>query len=310
MCIRDRDDFGVKTVGMQWLGTVAREESYEPATGEKIVSAGDPERTELNATATFSPKRLGIKPQVINLRLYAQDYLPDREPIYSSVYTVYVLSEADHAIWISRRIDEWYKSSLESYEQEVLNFETNQQLRELTAEELDRPENRNRIQAQVNAEQANARRLNALTELGTQLAQEASRNDEFSAETVTELAEMVEKLDNIASERMPSVADLLKAAADAPAAGPQNGHPQNGQPQNGQPQNGQPQNGQPQNGQPQPQEGEPQNGGQPSEGQPNGPATPPAPNVTDDKSGQSSGCLLYTSPSPRDATLSRMPSSA
>ena len=25
---------------------------------------------------------------------------------------------------------------------------------------------------------------------------------------------------------------------------------------------------------------------------------------------QSSGCLLYTSPSPRDATLSRMPSSA
>ena len=303
------DDFGVKTVGMQWLGTVAREESYEPATGEKIVSAGDPERTELNATATFSPKRLGIKPQVINLRLYAQDYLPDREPIYSSVYTVYVLSEADHAIWISRRIDDWYKSSLETYEQEVLNFESNQQLRELTAEELDRPENRNRIQAQVNAEQANARRLNALTELGTQLAQEASRNDEFSAETVTELAEMVEKLDNIASERMPSVADLLKAAADAPAAGPQNGQPQNGQPQNGQPQNGQPQNGQPQNGQPQngqpqngqpqngqpqngqpqPQEGEPQNGGQPSEGQPSGPATPPAPNVTDDKSGQSSG---------------------
>ena len=32
--------------------------------------------------------------------------------------------------------------------------------------------------------------------------------------------------------------------------------------------------------------------------------------VIDDVGFQGSGCLLYTSPSPRDATLSRMPSSA
>ena len=300
------DDFGVKTIGMQWLGKVAKEENFESASGEKIVSAGGPELTELDATATFSPQRLGVKPQVINLRLYTQDYLPDREPVYSSVYTVYVLSEADHAIWISRKIDDWYKRALESYEQEVLNFEANTRLRELSPEELDRPEIRNRIQAQANAEQTNARRLEALTEFGTQLAQEASRNDEFSAETVNELAEMVERLDNIASERMPSVTDLLTEAADAPSASgqPQNGQPQNGQPQNGQPQNGQPQSGQPQNGQPQdgqpqngqpqdgePQDGEPQeaqsqNGGEPFEGSPGEPGTPP-PTVVDDKSSQS-----------------------
>ena len=33
-------------------------------------------------------------------------------------------------------------------------------------------------------------------------------------------------------------------------------------------------------------------------------------NADSDKSGRYSNCLLYTSPSPRDATLSRMPSSA
>ena len=32
--------------------------------------------------------------------------------------------------------------------------------------------------------------------------------------------------------------------------------------------------------------------------------------ITDRESGRSKGCLLYTSPSPRDATLSRMPSCA
>ena len=99
------DDFGVKTVGMQWTGTVGEDANYESAAGQKIVAAGTPESSELTTVATFSPERLGIQPQVIKLRLYAQDYLPDREPVFSPTYTVFVLSEADHAIWLTRRMD-------------------------------------------------------------------------------------------------------------------------------------------------------------------------------------------------------------
>ena len=292
------DDFGVKTIGMEWVGNVGRGVNYEASSGEKIVSAGSPESTEMDVVATFNPERLDVKPQVVNLRLFAEDYLPERKRVYSSTYTVYVLSEDEHAIWMTRKIEDWYKQSLETYEQEVINHDINKRLRELTNEELDQPENRKRIKTQAMAEQINTRRLEALTDTGAGLIKEAVRNDQFDANKLEKLSEMVLKLDEISDVHMPSVADLLQKGADAPTGPPQPGQPQSGQPQSGQPQSGQPgqpQPGQPQSGQPQsgqPQSGQPQNGppqdGKPGEGESSeGPEA--APSVRDDKSSGAGG---------------------
>ena len=212
------DDFGVKTIGMQWSGTVEQKVNYEASVGEKIVAAGTPDSSELTTIATFSPQRLGIRPQVIKLRLYAQDYLPQRERVYSPTYTVFVLSEDDHAIWLSRRMDEWFKQSLETYEREQQLFKVNSELRGLSADELDRPENRIKLEAQATAEKAQARRLGALTELGTKLTQEATRNDQFNVATLEKLSEMLNTLDDISKNRMTSVSDMLKEAANAAAS--------------------------------------------------------------------------------------------
>ena len=75
----------------------------------------------MDVVATFNPERLDVKPQVINLRLFAEDYLPERKRVYSSTYNVYVLSEDEHAIWITQKFEDWYDDSLEIYEQEVIN---------------------------------------------------------------------------------------------------------------------------------------------------------------------------------------------
>jgi len=218
------DDFGVKTIGMQWSGEVGEDVNYESAAGDKIVAAGTPESNELSAVATFSPTSLGIRPQAVKLRLSAQDYLPGREPVYSSTYTVFILSEQDHAIWLTRRMDEWFKQSLENYEREQQLFNRNVELRNLSAEELDRPENRNKIEAQAVSERAQARRLEALIERGTKLTKDATRNDQFDVQTLEKLSKMLHALDDIATQRMPSVSAKLKEAADA-AAGeiPSNG---------------------------------------------------------------------------------------
>ena len=225
------DDFGVKTVGMQWAGTVGEDASYESATGQKIVAAGTPESSELTTVATFSPERLGIKPQVIKLRLYAQDYLPDREPVFSPTYTVFVLSEADHAIWLTRRMDEWFKQSLETYEREQQLYKQNIELSELTAEEKDRPKNRNKVAAQAALEQAQKRRLEALTKSGTALVQQAAGNDQFDATTLEKLSAMLESFDDITENRMTAVSKALQEAADAASsdadAGDSNGSSNN-----------------------------------------------------------------------------------
>ena len=221
------DDYGIRTVGMEWSGTPADTSAAAAAVGEKVVFAGNPEAETVDSvTATFSPERDGIEPQTIDLRLYAEDYRPGRERAYSPVYKVFVLSEDEHAIWMTRRLDDWFKQSLETYEQEQQLYKRNLQIRNMDAAELDRPETRRKIQTQATAEEAQARRMSALTTAGASLVKEAARNDQFGVDHLEKLAEMIQSLKDIEENRMPSVADLLKQASKAEAG--QGGKPKAG----------------------------------------------------------------------------------
>lgn len=212
------DDFGVKTIGMEWNGKPAPTSADEAAVGEKIVYAGNPNATDISEiTATFSPGREKIAPQTVQLRLFAEDYLPSRERVYSQPYTIYVLSEDEHAIWMTRRLDDWFKQSLETYELEQQLYKKNVELRNLPAAELDRPETRRKIESQAAAERSQARRLGALTQAGEELVKEAARNENFGVDHLEKLAEMIQSLKDIHENRMPSVSDLLKKASEAEA---------------------------------------------------------------------------------------------
>jgi hypothetical protein len=102
-------------------------------------------------------------------------------------------------------------------DKEMQLYETNKQIRALSAEELDRPETRRKIENQASAERANGRRLSALTGTGEDLIKQAMRNPEFNIANLEKWAEMLQILKDIAGNRMPSVADLLKQAAQAPS---------------------------------------------------------------------------------------------
>lgn len=215
------DDFGIQRIGMTWTGKPAPGSPATAAQGEKIIWAGSPDATEVSGiAATFSPSSEGIAPQAIGLRLFVEDYLPNRERVYSPVYNVFVLSEDEHAIWMTRRLDEWFKQALEVYEREQQLFQRNLELRGLPAAELDRPETRRKIEAQATAEAAQARRLDALTQRGEGLVQEAARNENFGVDHLEKLAGMMQQLKAIHENRMPSVSDLLKQAAAAAAGEP------------------------------------------------------------------------------------------
>ena len=222
------DDFGVKMLGMAWEGLKDDVHNPEPAKGEKIVMSGSPESDSISAAATFSAKREGISPQVVQLRLFAEDYFPDRGRIYSPAYTLYVLSAEDHAIWLTRQFRKWFRQSQEVYEREQQLYETNKQLRDLPSDQIDMPETRRQIETQAAAERANGRRLGALTRSGEQLIGLAMKNDQFNVATLESWAAMLNSLKDISQNRMPSVADLLKQSANAQPG--QSGQGQPGQP--------------------------------------------------------------------------------
>jgi hypothetical protein len=150
--------------------------------------------------------------------MYADDYLPNRERVYSPEYIVHVLSPEEHNIWLTRQLSRWFRTATDVYENERRLNDQNVALRGMSTEELDRPENRRRIEQQAAAEHTNARRLDSVTDAGNDLIREALKNEEFNPATLETWAEMLNALQQIADQRMPSVADLLAAAAKSPAA--------------------------------------------------------------------------------------------
>jgi hypothetical protein len=229
--VKAQDDFGVKRIGMQWR-TAEGSPVASPIRGERVVAAGGHDKTLIDARATFSAKSLGIKPQPIELRVYAEDYFPGRARVTSPPALLYVLDPVQHAIWLTEQLSRWHRQSLEVRDHEMRLHETNKQLRGLPPAELDRPATRRRIEKQAAAERANARRLDNLVAAGQELVRQASRNPEFGVGHLERWAEMLQILKDIAANRMPSVADLLKRASEAKPAvaskpsnsGPKAGH--------------------------------------------------------------------------------------
>src|SRR5439155_8192218 len=210
-----QDDYGVKRVGMDWRG-LDNTNFKNPAAGERILSAGGPDKEMLELAGTFSAKSLGIEPQPIHVRLFVEDFFPGRERVYSPAYLLYVLNAEQHAIWLTEQLSKWHRQSLDVRDRELQLFETNKQLRELSADELNQPDTRRRIETQSEAERTNGRRLSNLVASGEDLVKQAMRNPEFGVGHLEKWAEMLQILKDISANRMPSVADLLKQAAQAP----------------------------------------------------------------------------------------------
>jgi len=210
------DDYGLRRVGLEWEGIEDEISNPNPAKGEMLLAPGDPLVREVDLPTTFSAAREGIAPQVLKLRAFTEDYRPDGERVYSPDFILYVLSPEEHAIWLTRQLAKWMRDADEVYQREQQLHRTNNELRQLSAEELDTPANRRKIEKQAAGERANGARLNGVTSGGKKLLEQALRNDQFNVQTLETWAGMLNKLEEIANQRMPSIADLLSGAAQAP----------------------------------------------------------------------------------------------
>lgn len=228
-----QDDFGIQRTGLEW-----RSVNDGKTKGDRIAAAGAPEKKELAAKATFSAMRDGVEPQTLEIRAWAEDYMPNRKRAYSAAFLLHVLNKTDHALWLTEQFGKWLESARETYEREQQLHATNKELREMNAAALDRPENRRKIAQQASAENANAARLSALNQSGRNLVEQATRNDEFDAQRLESWATMLKSLQDIAKKRMPSVAELLKESSSAKTGAkspPSEKEPQNGESKAGKP---------------------------------------------------------------------------
>jgi hypothetical protein len=218
-----RDDFGIRRVGLEWEGLAdSAAGADDPAArtrGERLLKAGGAAVESIEAAATFCPAALGIAPQPIFLRAFAEDYKPGRPRAVSTPLLIYVVNKEEHALVINTRLAQFRQKANEVRDREMALLAGNKELRELPSERLLEEDVRGRLAGQAAAEEANGRRLERLVEEGAKLVREAMKNPEFEAATLEQLAEDIQTLADIAENRMPSVADLLAQAAEATLAG-------------------------------------------------------------------------------------------
>ena len=301
------DDFGVLRAGLEWVGEKKSDADEKPMRGEKVAVAGEPEKRQMDARATFCATRESVAPQTLQVRAWAEDYLPGRKRAYSQSFILHILNKQDHALWLTEQFAKWLQVARESYEREQQLHQTNKELRELSAADLDRPENRRKVMQQAASERANADRLDNLTQLGKSLVEQATHNPEFEAKRLESWASMLKDLRNIAAQRMPSVADLLKQSSNAATKSMASSNPGKPAPgdQKPQPSTSQNSSGKPSPGEQKPQQSPSQNSsGKPPEGgeQKPGDSKPSAPQVTSGEQNPSSD-----PPKPSDPNAEKKP---
>jgi hypothetical protein len=217
--LQARDDFGVKHVGIEWMGSGGSAAKGDAVRGEQLLAAGGATVDALDAVGTFSPAALSIAPQTVEVRAFAEDFLPGRGRVYSAPAVFLVMTSSDHALWINDQIARWKQQTAEVRDREMELLARNEELRERSADELDAPESRKAIREQAAAEKSNGRRLARLADSGAELVRQAARNPEFDAAMLEQLAQNVEDLGEMAAMRMPEVGELLASAAEAAKVG-------------------------------------------------------------------------------------------
>lgn len=208
------DDFGLKQTGIEWesLGTATGEQTGTK--GELVLAKGGPEESRIMKPVAFSPKAFGITPQRIMLRAFSEDFFPGRGRIYSEPVMVYVLTREEHQQLLKSQFDRTI-SELEDLARKELNLlDENQQLERMNGDDLQKDENRKRLEAQEQAEDANAEKMKDLKEKMEELMKGAARNGEVDKETMKKMAEAMKSMQELADKDVPEVRDQLGEAKE------------------------------------------------------------------------------------------------
>ncbi|MGB0775748.1 MAG: hypothetical protein ACPGUY_07870, partial [Akkermansiaceae bacterium] len=173
------DDYGLKACGIEWQGEFTKPTGKDPAKGELTLEKGGPTRTMLNKPFSFSPENLDIAPQKLVLRSWTEDYKPERGRIYSEPVVIYILTRDEHAQVLKNEFDRAI-GELEDISRKEQNLnDENQRLNRKKGEELQKEDNKKKLEAQQNAEAENKERMQNLTEKMENLFKDAVRNGEI-----------------------------------------------------------------------------------------------------------------------------------
>ncbi|MCM8535242.1 MAG: hypothetical protein NE334_04845 [Lentisphaeraceae bacterium] len=212
------DNYGVRYIHLEYEVQIGKNANYSK-TYKHVVITGSPKSKTLDGEFIFAPKQLGIpEGSSVKIRALTNDYLPDRKDIVSAEYKIFVLSKEEHAKLIQERFDS-LSSKLEGIGmQEDENLQKNLQLADMDLDDLNSEKGTEGLEEALDAEKANARKMEQLIDEGMGLIEEALKNDEFQEDQLREWTEMMDELNELEENEMSEIQESLAQAGQEESA--------------------------------------------------------------------------------------------
>ena len=213
--IISEDDFGLREIGLSWVGSFNKPSDDEPATGSITLKKGSPSSNRLSDRAIFSPQTYGIAPQTLILSAYTEDYKPERGRIFSEPLTIYILTRDEHAQVIKKRFDRVISELEDAARKELNNLDENERLdKNNTAEELQSEEAKEQLAESEQKEAENAEKMKEIAKKMEEIFKDAARNGELDQKTMKEMADALQNMKELGEKDMPEVEKKLGEAQD------------------------------------------------------------------------------------------------
>ena len=213
--IISEDDFGLREIGLSWVGSFNKPSDDEPATGSLTLKKGSPSSNRLSERAIFSPQTYGIAPQTLILSAYTEDYKPGRGRIFSEPLTIYILTRDEHAQVIKKRFDRVISELEDAARKELNNLDENERLdKNNTAEELQSEEAKEQLSESEQKEAENAEKMKEIAKKMEEIFKDAARNGDLDQKTMKEMADALQNMKELGEKDMPEVEKKLGEAQD------------------------------------------------------------------------------------------------
>lgn len=211
--LRAQDDFGIKTLGLNWaVAADPQSTNASPKGGDFVLDTKTNALSYLEHTYNLSPAVLGVPAEsTMEIRAFAVDYLPGRERVYSPVYRIHVLGNAQHAEMVRQNLE-----SLLAQLEEVTRLEERiaSETREIKdLQKLDASETTKKIEELKDLQEQNAAQLQEMANEGMKNLREALRNPAFNEETLSEWTKNLHEMRKLAQEQMKEAAQSLQEAS-------------------------------------------------------------------------------------------------
>ena len=213
--IISEDDFGLREIGLSWVGSFNKPSDKEPANGSLTLKKGSPSSNRLIERAVFSPQTYGIEPQTLILSAYTEDYKPGRGRIFSEPITIYILTRDEHAQVIKKRFDRVISELEDAARKELNNLDENERLdKNNTAEELQSEDAKEQLAESEQKEAENAEKMKEIAKKMEEIFKDAARNGELDQKTMKEMADALQNMKELGEKDMPEVEKKLGEAQD------------------------------------------------------------------------------------------------